>query len=314
MKRLLYIGGLVFLFVSLTGATLTNAPVEFTQTKKVMPIPKKVKSPNPLNSAEAIPTNEPVEITKEKKLPIIPKIIESPNPLTSGGSGVKGIPIYSKGPHTTLDSFDLLYTNNTGNEWNGRYIYYINNATGPSDSSRIVVFDPEDGSTFDSWDLPFPGYCMGLAFVKNAMYVSCWSDGTIKKVNPSTHALIASYSAPGGTSVRGVSSDGTYLYVGVAGSADSLYKTDTLMNVIDSWYIGSFCDWVMDIALLTNPIAITAPTNGKSHWSIVEPFSGSKTRIVEESPLLASTIYMYLPFHSLPLFWVFIRSKLSRAV
>lgn len=248
MKRLLYIGGLVFLFVSLTGATSMNAPVEFTQTKKVMPIPKKVKSPNPLNSAKAISTNEPVEITKEKKLPIIPKIIESPDPFAYGGSGEKGIPIYNKGPHTTLDSFDLLYTNNTGNEWNGRYIYYINNATGPSDSSTIVVFDPEDGSTVDQWTLPFPGYCMGLAFVKNAMYVSCWTDGTIKKVNPNTHALIASYSAPGGAYARGISSDGVDLYVGVAYLADTLYKCDTLTNVIDSWYIGSFCDWVMDIA------------------------------------------------------------------
>jgi len=247
MRRLLYLGGLLFLLVSLTGTTSTNAPIEIAPPQKIMLTPKIIKSPDPLNSAEAISTNEPFEIETTEKLPITPKLIESPNPLTSGGSGLKGMTIYNKGSHTTLDSFDLTQTGNNGSEWNGRYIYVIK-AVSHSDSSIVQVFDPEIGLVVDEWKMPFMGACMGMAFVKNAMYVVDWTNGYIRKVSMITHSLLATYTAPGGSSARGLTSNGVDLYIGVASTADTIYKTDTLTNVIDSWYIGSFCDWVMDIA------------------------------------------------------------------
>ncbi len=247
MRRLLYLGGLLFIFVSLTGATSTNAPAELTQPQKVKLTPKIIKSTDPLFSSKAISTNEPVEITKEKKLPIIPKIIESPNPLASGGSGEKGILIYNKGPHTTLDSFDLTQTGNNGSEWNGRYIYIVKSVS-HSDSSIVQVFDPEIGMVVDEWKMPFIGACMGMAFVKNAIYVVDWTNGYIRKVSLITQSLLATYAAPGGANARGLTSNGVDLYIGVASTADTIYKTDTLTNIIDSWYIGSFCAWVMDLA------------------------------------------------------------------
>jgi hypothetical protein len=246
MKKLLYLGVLVFLFVSLTGANSINTPRESTQIQKVTSMPKKVKPPNLLNSTEVNSTNESFELETNKNFPIIPKITESPNPLASGGSGEKGIPIYNKGPHTTLDSFNLTQTGNNGSEWNGRYIYVVKSIS-HSDSSIVQVFDPEVGLVIDEWKMPFIGACMGMAFINNAMYVVDWTNGYIRKVSMLDNSLLATYTAPGGTYARGLTSDGVNLYVGVA-EPDTVYKTDTLTNVIDSWYIGSFCTWVMDLA------------------------------------------------------------------
>jgi len=88
------------------------------------------------------------------------------------------------------------------------------------------------------------------------MYVVDWTNGYIRKVSLITQSLLTTYTAPGGAYARGITSDGNYLYVGVAGTADSIYKTDTLNNVIDSWYIGSFCTWVMDLAYAGRDLSI----------------------------------------------------------
>lgn len=248
MKKLLYLAVLVFLFVSLTGANSINTPRESTQIQKVTAMPKKVKPPNILNSAEATSTNESFELETTKKFPIIPRITESPNPLASGGTSEKGEIAFGTKAHTVLDSLDLPYDINNGSDWDGRYINIIHNPSMSTDSATVLVYDTEDGSTADEWKLPFSGFCMGITFIKDAIYVSNFSDGNIHKVSSTTHNLITSYPAPGGYYARGLASDGDYLFIGVAGIADTLYKTDTLMNVINSWYIGSFCDWVMDIA------------------------------------------------------------------
>jgi hypothetical protein len=166
--------------------------------------------------------------------------------LASGGSVEKGIPVYNKGPHTTLDSFNLTQTGNNGNEWNGRYIYVVKSVS-HSDSSIVQVFDPEAGLVIYEWKMPFIGACMGMAFVNNALYVIDWTNGYIRKVSMIDNSLLATYTAPGGTNARGLSSDGVDLYIDDAGTA-TIYKTDTLINVINSWYIGSFCTWVMDLA------------------------------------------------------------------
>jgi hypothetical protein len=88
------------------------------------------------------------------------------------------------------------------------------------------------------------------------MYVSDRSQGMIRKVNPTTHALLASFPAPGGLYVRGITSDGEDLYIGAAGIIDTLYQTDTLGNIVNRWDIHPFCDWVMDIACDTRDSAI----------------------------------------------------------
>lgn len=115
---------MVFLFVSLTGANSIYAPRESTETQKIRPIPRKVNSPNLLNSTEVNSTNEPVEFEMTKKLLFTPKLIKSYDPLASGGTTLKVTPVYETKAHTVLDSLTLPYAPNTGNEWNGRYIYY----------------------------------------------------------------------------------------------------------------------------------------------------------------------------------------------
>jgi hypothetical protein len=235
MKRLLYLGLLVFLFISLTGANSMVTPRESAQIQKVMP-------PNVLNSTEVTSTNEPTEILEMKKIPIIPNISELPEQSSSGDNFVEGTSmakITAKAYSDVIDSFDLGYTSLTECEWNGRYIYNVMGFSG-SDSSDILIFDPEQGSIVDIWTLPFMGASCGGAFVNNSMYIADCTNGMIRKVSPTTHTLLASFPSPGGTGTRGMTSDGTNLYI-AASFSDSIYLTDTLGNVANSWYIGSFC-------------------------------------------------------------------------
>lgn len=209
---------ILLLFTSLTGATSSDEPIKTASVRKVT-IVSQLSNP-----------------------------VKSPDPLFSGGSSKKGMIASSIRSHSTIDSLYLPCIENEGSEWNGRYIYFINQAPTSLDSASVIVFDIEDGSVVSEWKLPFSGYCMGIAFVKNAMYVSNWTDGEIKKVSPTTHSLLDAFGAPGSVYVRGITSDGKYLYIGVAGTVDSIFKTDTLINVLNSWDISSFCDSVMDLA------------------------------------------------------------------
>jgi hypothetical protein len=243
MKKLLCIVGIVVLSFLLVNADTPNMPTG----GPVKAVPG--KSFGAGRGLSTTSTDGAIEVTPELK--IVPKSEGAVDPLASG-AGPKGGATVSKvrALSDVIDSLDLPNTMNNGNEWNGRYIYIVEAQS--VDSSIIRVLDPENsGSLVDEWELPFIGAVMGIAFVNNSMYVSDWTNGMIRKINPTTHALIASFSAPGGTNVRGMTSDGEYLYMGAAGSVDSIYQTDTLGNRINEWYIGSFCDWVMDLAIDT---------------------------------------------------------------
>lgn len=152
---------------------------------------------------------------------------------------------------TVIDSFPLPRTQNNGLEWDGRYLWMVS-GNGSSSASTLNAIDPEDGSVYTSWDMPTTGNCMGIAFVNDLMYVSDWTNGNIVKVDKQGN-YIATYSSPGGTYVRGISSDGLYLYLTKASSStdDSLYKVDTLMNIISSWEIGGIIGWPMDIVYVS---------------------------------------------------------------
>jgi hypothetical protein len=212
-------------------------------------------------------TGEGLEVVEEPITKIIPKLKERVGPDASGAdpNGDKSLS-KMRAVGDIVDSLTLPNTQNNGCEWNGRYIYIVEAQSG--DSSVIRVLDPEDGgSLVEEWKLPFIGAVMGMGFVNNSMYVSCWTDGTIKKVNPTTHALITSFAAPGGTAVRGMTSDAEDLYVGAASTVDTLYMIDTLGTVLQIWYIGDICDWVMDIAI---------DTRGSAMWLV----DGDADRII----------------------------------
>jgi len=112
--------------------------------------------------------------------------------------------------------------------------------------------EPEDGSVDTSWSMPTPSGYMGIGFVNDIMYIADWSNGLIRKMTK-TGTLIDSFPAPGSTNIRGITSDGQYLYVASTGGGtynDTLYKVDTLMNILQQWDMGtdSTVRWPMDMA------------------------------------------------------------------
>lgn len=244
MKKLVLVMCVFVLFILLLGAS--NSVVSVEPEEKAVP-------GESFGASKALSTNSTDEVVEviEPEIKIIPKLKERKNPLASGDSFLKGesfVGVKRRAYTEVLDSFDLGQTELTDCEWNGRYIY-ISQGYSESYSTDIIVFDPETGSIVDQWTLPFVGGAINSAFVNGSMYVADPSilGALLRKVNPTTHALIDSFPLPGGSDVRGITSDGERIYIG-AGFRDSIYLADTLGNVIDSWYIGSFTDVASGLA------------------------------------------------------------------
>ena len=162
MKKLFYTLSIVLLFISILGADNANLPVESEAPEELIP----GESFGAGKQLARTSGGELVEVAPRPELKILPKSEGMVDPLASGGGPGKGVALAGiRALSDVIDSLDLPGTRNVGSEWNGRYIYIVNQAPADTDSASILVFDPEDGSIFDSWKLPFAGFCMGIAFV-----------------------------------------------------------------------------------------------------------------------------------------------------
>ena len=235
---------LPILFLSMLGAMHPNSPRVIK--KRVIQKTRSVTVRNPAISSTDSRLVNPVKKTE----PVITKYL-SVSKEASGVSKASGSAYSVKGTKyaNTIDSFPAPRTQNNGLEWDGRYLWLIS-SNGSSVAATVNALDPENGSVYTTWDMPTTGNGFGAGFINDIMYVADWSNGMIRKVTK-TGTLIASYTGPGGTGMRGVSSDGQYLYIVSTGGAnynDTLYKVDTLMNIQTQWYIGGIIGWPMDIA------------------------------------------------------------------
>ncbi len=232
---------LPILFLSISGAMHPNSPRVIK--KRVIQKTRSVTVKN-----RGISTTDARLINPVKKTePVITKYL-SVSKEASGVSKASGSAYSVKGTKyaNTIDSFPAPRTQNTGLEWDGRYLWLISR-NGYGVAATVNALDPEDGSVYTTWDMPTTGNCTGVGFVNDIMYVADRTNGMIRKVTKAG-TLIASYAGPGGTGMRGVSSDGQYLYISsIAG--DTLFKVDTLMNILTQWYIGGIGGWAMDRAM-----------------------------------------------------------------
>jgi hypothetical protein len=248
MRKLLCMLCIFVLFIFLVGATNSGEPVK-TEEKAV---PGESFGAGKGISSSSM--DEPVEMVKEPVLKVVPKPEIAVTSQASGEGPAGEIHASTSGKtraySEVLDSFDLGYAYLNDCEWDGRHIYIVQGWSF-LDSADIIVFDPETGSIVDHWTLPFMAESYGVAFVNDVMYVSDCTNGMIRKINPSTHVLLSSFPAPGGFNARGMTSDGEDLYVGTGYYVDSIYKIDTLGNVLNSWYIGSFCEWALGLAYVS---------------------------------------------------------------
>ncbi len=279
MRKLLCVLCVFVLFVFLLGAN--NSGESVSLPGKAIP----GESFGAGKGISASSTDEPVGMVKEPGLKVLPKpevVITS----QASGEGPAG-----DGPVTTgskiraytevLDSFDLVQTNLDDCEWDGRYIYIIQGWS-PSDSGDVIVFDPETGSIADHWTLPFMGTSYGVAFVRDTMYVSDATSGMIRKLNPSTHALISSFAAPGSGSLRGLTSDGTDLYMG---RSTTIYQINTSGSVLDSSDISSFASFSLGLAYVSgdNHIWVADPNNVPAYIFKVD-ISGASAVLLDSFP------------------------------
>ncbi len=246
MQKFLSIIILVFVFISVVGSNQPNIQIDRDKNEQKIP-DSSFGNFKGINRSTIEPIERTNNLEKEKTFEFY-KSDEINNPFLSGGylegkssfSGAKSI-------SDVVDSFLLPNYYNNGSEWDGRYIYIVQ-STGSGSAGNVHVFDPEIGLVIDNWTLPFTGNVFGVAFVNGYMYVSDWTNGMIRKVDLISKTLVYSFPAPGDIFIRGITSDGQNIYAAVAGFIDTVYLIDTLGSILNSWYTGSFCDWVMDIA------------------------------------------------------------------
>jgi hypothetical protein len=147
---------------------------------------------------------------------------------------------------SVIDTLNSNKIYSTGIEFDGRYFYIANSTPDPA---FVYKFDYIYG-LIDSFVMPATGNIVGIGIQNNNMYVSNWTSGNIHKLTLSG-TPITSIASPSGTDTRGVTSDGTHLYIASTnGSSNTgfIFVTDTLMNILDTIHIASVIGWPMDIA------------------------------------------------------------------
>ena len=187
-------------------------------------------------------SNQPVLQNSFYKIPIT--TTQNGKAGNPGGTSEKTAPTYGAKAITAIDSFPAPKTQNNGLEWDGRYLYLVSTST-------VNVLDPEYGSVDTSWVPPTGGrWLFGAAFSGDYLYITDFSDGFVWKMTKQG-VKVDSFSGPGGINMRGITGDGNYLYIASTGGSsgnDTLYQVDTLMNVIQQWYLGGIVGWPMDMA------------------------------------------------------------------
>ncbi|MEO0282006.1 MAG: hypothetical protein ABIN05_06640 [candidate division WOR-3 bacterium] len=143
--------------------------------------------------------------------------------------------------NTIIDTLNFNRSNSNGLEFDGRYFYLVNTYSNPGNVYRIdYVY-----GIIDSFTMPTTGYIFGIGIVGERLYISDWTNGTIRKITKNG-IPVTTFISPGGVNTRGVTSDGKNLYI--ASTAGYIFVTDTLINIIDTIHISSVIGWPMDMA------------------------------------------------------------------
>ncbi len=275
MKKLLCVVVIFILSFLLLNANTSNMPTE--ESVKAVP----GESFGASRGLSGTSSGEAGEALAEPEIKILPKLKSKVSDGSPAGEGPVTIRSKIRAYKEVLDSFDLVQTNLDDCEWDGRYIYIIQGWNG-SDSADVIVFDPEAGSIADQWTLPFAGTSYGVAFVRDTMYVSDATSGMIHRLNPTTHALISSFAAPGSGSLRGLTSDGTNLYMG---RSTTIYQINTSGSVLNSWDISSFASFSLGLAYVSgdNHIWVVDP-NSTPEYILKVDISGATAVLLDSFP------------------------------
>jgi len=110
--------------------------------------------------------------------------------------------------------------------WDGTHVWTI-------DMPRRIIYqlDPETGNVIKS--IPYPGsWPWGMCFDGKNFWITDFGDRKVYEVDPNTGAMISSFDNPEGITAKGITWDGTYLYIKVWASPN-IYKVDKQGNLIE---------------------------------------------------------------------------------
>ena len=148
---------------------------------------------------------------------------------------------------TVIDSVPAPGLEHMGLAWDGTYLYNASNEFSP-----IVVYkiDPASGITIDTITTQINSAVLGCTYLNGSLWIQEWyTVGNTYEVNPTTGNTISSFLSPATVNSRGLTNDGTYLWImGTGGSWNSgtAYQVTTTGVTNRTVDISSDINWPMD--------------------------------------------------------------------
>lgn len=140
-----------------------------------------------------------------------------------------------------------------GLAWDGTYLWLASNEQTPI---LIYKIDTSTGQAVDTLVTSINDYILGLTYLNGSLWLQeWWSQGATYQIDPVSGATISSFISPAGTGSRGLTNDGTYLWIaGTGGGVNNgtLYQVDTLGATQRSVSISSVINWPMGMTYNQN--------------------------------------------------------------
>ena len=167
-----------------------------------------------------------------------------------GSSGHSGVPVTARqgvnlGRQIVIDSIPAPGSAHMGLAWDGTYLWSVSNASTP-----IVVYqiDPETGTVVNTVTTGINSYVLGCTYLNGSLWIQEWyTYGTTYEIDPNTGNILSSFASPAGTNSRGLTDDGTYLWIMDAAGAIA-YQVTTTGTIIRSVSMYCVVECAMDAA------------------------------------------------------------------
>ena len=129
--------------------------------------------------------------------------------------------------------------------WDGTYLWHVTNNV-PINGYQ---FETISGTVINQIATSIGTYVLGCTYLNGSLWIQEWqSSGTCYEIDPNTGNTISSFASPAGTGSRGLTNDGTDLWIfGTGGSTSSgtAYQVTTSGTTIHTCTIGNVVLWPM---------------------------------------------------------------------
>jgi hypothetical protein len=147
---------------------------------------------------------------------------------------------------TVVDSVPAPGSSHMGLGFDGMYLWHASNAATPITCYQI---DTSSGSVVSTITTGINSYVLGVTYLNGSLWIQEWySSGTTYEIDPNTGTVLSSFTSPGGTGSRGLTNDGTYLWIFATGGATNngtAYQVTTTGTLVHSCDISGPIQWPM---------------------------------------------------------------------